>query len=132
MSSHSQTCKSCNAEITGDLYHLGLSHLDAVNCERCPNVLLLKVPQFYQENGITFPALLPGDDGWEPYDRHLLPCFEQAEYYFPLCSCGGRFRYMAAPRCPDCNGYLSGRGYDDKPALRDTHYVFVTSKSIYL
>ena len=132
MAKHSQKCECCKTVITGELYHLGFSHLDAAYCERCPNVLLLKVPQFYQDNGIAFPALFPGDEGWEVYDRHMLPYFAQAENCFPGCSCGGRFRYMAGPRCPNCNGYLSGKGYGDKPALRNTRHVFVSGKSVYL
>lgn len=132
MTQHTQRCKCCNADISGEIYHLGFSDMDAIYCERCPNVLLIKDRTFYEKNGISFPNLVPGDKGWEEYNRHLLPYFERAESYLPLCPCGGHFRYMAAPRCPKCDGYIMGGGYDDKPVYRQHKYVFVTKEAIYI
>ncbi|WP_172204754.1 hypothetical protein [Niveibacterium sp. COAC-50] len=106
--------------------------MEAIYCERCPNVLLIKDRDFYEKNGIKVPHLAAGDKGWLEYNRHLLPFFTKAEEHFPLCSCGAHFRYMAAARCPKCNGYLFGTGYQDKPVLRNTLYVFVTNEAKYL
>ena len=77
---------------------------------------------------------MPGDEGWQEYNRHLLPYYEKAEKLFPKCKCGGNFKFMAPPRCPKCNEYLAGKdkGYDDKPYFRDHRYAFVTVGSVNL
>ena len=132
MTQHTQQCACCKSEISGELYHCGFSDMEAIYCEFCPNVLLLKDSDFYQRIGVIFPNLMAGDKGWQEYNKHLLPYFEQVEKHFPLCSCGGHFRYMAAPRCPKCLSYIFGQGYDDKPVHRNIRHAFVTRESIYL
>lgn len=132
MSRHVQECRCCKMQISGEIYHLGFSDMEAVYCERCPNVLLIKDHQFYSRNGIEIPFLVAGEKGWLEYDAHLLPFFEQAEQYLPPCSCGGHFRYMATPRCPSCSGYIMGKDYEGKPVLRNARYVFVTKESFSL
>lgn len=132
MTRHTQECKSCSSKITGELYHQGFSDMTAVYCDYCPIVLLIKDQNFYEENGIEFPDLMPGDKGWEEYNRHLLPIYERAEEHFPLCCFGGPFKYMAAPRCPKCNSYIMGKGYEDKPIQRNIRHVFVTKGSTYI
>ena len=132
MTKHTQECKSCGSEIDGELYHQGFSDMVAIYCDSCPNVLLITDQNFFEKNGIEFPNLMPGDEGWQEYNRHLLPAFEKAEALFPKCSCGGSFKYMAAPRCPKCNNYIMGQGYEDKPIYRNIRYVFVTKESTYI
>jgi hypothetical protein len=84
-----------------------------------------------EEAGILWPNLQAGDKGWEPWNRHLLPIFEEIEALFIKCTCGGSFRYMNPPRCPKCNEFLDGHGYEDKPILRErSKYVFVSVDSI--
>lgn len=132
MTEHTQTCANCNSNITGEIYHQGFSDMVAIYCDCCPNVLLIKDFGFFEKNGIEFPNLVAGDDGWQEYNRHLLPYYEKAEKHFPMCSCGCTFKYMAAPRCPNCNDYISGEGYEDKPIYRNIRHVFVTKEAKYI
>lgn len=129
MTKHTQKCLSCHEEITGELYHMGFSNIDAIYCTSCPNVLLIKDRNFYDKNNIEFPHLVAGDKGWQEYNRHLLPYYKNAEQHLPQCSCGDSFEYMAPPRCPKCNGYIFGKSYENKPVLRNINYAFVTKKS---
>ncbi|HDY99556.1 MAG TPA: hypothetical protein ENH72_13850 [Pseudomonas sabulinigri] len=134
MTEHVQKCGACGEEVKGELYHLGFSDMDAVYCWDCPNVLLIKDHDFFEKNGITFPHLMPGDKGWQEYNKHMLPYYKEAEKLFPGCGCGGSFRFMAPPRCPKCNDYLAGKDkdYGGKPYYRYHKYVFVTVGSVYL
>ena len=132
MTKHTLICQSCNSEIAGEIYHLGFSNMEAIYCTNCPNVLLIKDLNFYNKNGIKILNLKAGDKGWQAYDRHLLPYFKKVESLFPDCSCGGKFEYMAAPRCPNCNEYIMGNGYDDKPIYRNIRHVFISKESIYI
>lgn len=96
-------------------------------CDSCPRVLLLKDRKLLEANGIVWPSLQPGDKGWEYYNRHLLPLYEKLESLFQPCSCGGKFRAWAAPRCSICNDYISGiEPEPDKPSKWGSKYVFVT------
>ena len=128
MTKHTLNCKECRNSIDGELYHLGFSNLEAIYCDSCPNVLLLRLPGFYSDNGIEMPSLQAGDEGWGFYDRHLFPYYEKAESHFPSCSCGGCFRFMAAPRCPVCKQYLMGKGFAN-PIDRNMRHVFVCAES---
>ena len=132
MTKHIQSCKSCSSEVEGELYHLGFSDMESVYCSSCPNVLLIKDRDFFERNGVEIPRLLAGDSGWMEYDKHLLPYYEKAEKLLPDCECGGDFKFMAPPRCPKCNNYLSGKDYDNKPYYRNNKHAFVTTGSIYL
>ena len=131
MTKHTCDCRSCGGSIKGELYHLGFSDMEAVYCDSCPNVLLLKDREYLARNGVQFPYLQAGDKGWEYYNRHLLPYYEMAEKYFPNCACGGRFRYMSAPRCPSCGDYIMGKGFEE-PVDRNLIYVFISRDSIEL
>lgn len=104
--------------------------MDAVYCTKCPKVLLLEDQGFLAEQGINFPNLMPGDEGWQEYNAHLLPLYEQAEALFPSCGCGGTFKYMAPPRCPKCKEYILGSDYENKPINRNLGYAFVTVGSV--
>jgi len=129
VTAHTQTCKQCLTKISGELVHLGFSDMDAIYCNRCPNVLFIKDWKFFDRIGVSVPDLTAGDKGWLEYDRHLLPYYTEVEKHFPPCSCGGQFQYMAAPRCPQCRDYLLGVGYSDKPVLRKQQFAFVTAET---
>lgn len=131
MTAHSYTCKNCSAEIHGQLYHLGFSEMDCMYCDSCPRVLLLKEYDLAQKHGINWPNLQPGDQGWEYYNRHLLPYYAKFEALFKSCVCGGRFRACAVARCPHCNGFISGSAPPaDQPSTWRKGHVFVTLGSV--
>jgi len=132
MTYHIQQCISCKSNISGELHHCGFSDMEAIYCERCPNVLLIKDFEFYNRIEVKFPNIVAGDDDWLEYNKHLLPYFEAAEKHLPLCSCGGHFRYMAAVRCPICLQYIFGKGYEDKPIYRDIRNAFITKEATYI
>lgn len=127
MTAHSVICKSCEARIEGELYHLGFSDMDCMYCDSCPRVLLLKDYTLAERHGIKWPQLQPGDPGWEFYNRHLLPYYARFEALFKPCVCGGHFRASAAPRCPSCNGFLFGVAPPaDQPSTWHKGHVFIT------
>lgn len=131
MSAHTESCQSCNAQIEGNMIHLGFSDMQALYCSSCPCVLLLKDWTLLEKHGISWPHLQAGDKGWQPWDRHLLPIYQKIEALFIPCSCGGTFRFMNSPRCPKCKGLLRGDVYEDKPILKERDlYAFVSVDSI--
>jgi hypothetical protein len=131
MTEHVTNCRSCGAAVSGEVYHLGFSQMDALYCSTCPRVLLLKDRSLLERRGISFPSLDISSAGAQPYCRHVLPTFAQIEALFDPCQCGGHFKYMNPPRCPKCFGLLLGDIYEDKPILKfNDGYVFVTAGSI--
>ena len=127
MTAHSVICKSCGANVEGELYHLGFSDMDCMYCDSCPRVLLLKDYTLAERHGINWPQLQPGDPGWEHYNRHLIPYYARFEALFKPCVCGGHFRASAAPRCPSCNGFLAGVAPPaDQPSTWHKGHVFIT------
>ena len=131
MTPHLTTCNACGEHISGELYHLGFSDMQALYCSKCPRVLLLKHRRILERNGISWPDLDPFKPGFQPYCRHLISVFSQIEALFRPCTCGGRFAYMNPPHCPQCCGLLRGDLYEDKPILKlNDGYVFVTVGSI--
>lgn len=131
MTKHTQACESCGVSIEGELYHLGLSNMSCMYCDSCPSVLLIKDGDLASRHGIERPYLRAGDEGWEYYDRHLLPFYERYEALFKPCSCGGRYHAYALPRCPECNGYiLGGTPEPDKPIAWLRRHVFITTGSV--
>jgi hypothetical protein len=127
MSKHTQKCNSCGKHSTGELYHMGFSDMSCMYCDSCPKVLLLKNGRLLKKNGIEFPHLQAGDEGWQFYNAHLLPIYEKIEALFKPCDCGGRFRAWALPRCSLCNDYLFGsKPEPDKPSKWPAKHVFVT------
>lgn len=127
MTAHSVTCKCCRGIVEGELYHLGFSDMDCMYCDSCPRVLLLKDRTLAGRIGVNWPHLRAGDQGWEYYDRHLLPYYTKFEALFKPCTCGGSFRAGATPRCPLCNGPILGASLEaDKPSTWRKGYVFVT------
>jgi hypothetical protein len=129
MTKHTQICAVCSATVSCVIHHLGFSDMDAVYCSMCPKVLLL---DDRPKNDTQFPNLVAGDEGWKEFDRHLLPYFLETEKQFPLCSCGGSFKFMNPPRCPKCFGFILGEEYEDKPIKRNNGYVYITKGSISL
>ena len=131
MTAHTSVCKSCNAKIHGEIFHLGFSEMQALYCSDCPRVLLLKDQGILERAAISWPNLHAGDTGWQPWDQHLLSTYREIEQLFLPCSCGGAYRFMSSPRCPKCNDLLQGDLYEDKPIFKERDmYVFVTSGSI--
>ena len=127
MSTHVATCSACGQAVAGKLYHFGFSSMRALYCSDCPRVLLLKHWDILNRHGIVWPGLEAGSPGFERYCRHLLPVFARIEELFSPCACGGHYRYMNPPRCPQCRGLLRGDLYEDKPILKlNDGYVFVT------
>jgi hypothetical protein len=130
MTAHVMQYQACGKEISGEIYHLGISDMDALYCSSCPRVLLLKDRRLLEHFGIKWPDLQAHDPGFQFYNRHLLPVFEKIEALFQSCDCGGHYGYLNPPRCPDCNGLLRGNLYEDKPILKSTdRYVFATAGS---
>ena len=131
MTSHAVTCKSCDTEIQGELYHLGFSDMDCMYCDSCPRVLLLKDHTLAERHGIKWPNLQAGDPGWERWNRHLLPYYARFEALFKPCPCGGHYKASAAPRCPKCNGLLFESAPPvDQPSMWHKRHVFVTVGSV--
>lgn len=132
MTIHSLTCKSCDAHVTGELYHLGFSDMDCMYCDSCPRVLLLKDHSLAERYGIKWPHLQPGDIGWENYNRHLLPYYARLEALFKPCICSGRFKASAAARCPKCNNFLAGAAppADQPSRWQSKGHVFMTLGSV--
>lgn len=127
MTAHTAKCQTCGRKVSGEIYHLGFSDMDALYCSSCPRVLLFKDHSLLDRFGIKWPHLKAHDPGFQFYNRHLLPVFERIESLFKPCQCGGRYAYMNPPRCPKCNGLLRGDLYEDKPILKQNDgYVFVT------
>jgi hypothetical protein len=101
-------------------------------CDSCPNVLLLKNHKIFEDREIKFPNLLPSDEGWQSYEKHLLPIYSKVESLFKPCDCGGHFRAWANPRCPVCNDFLLGEETEpDKPSkwVSRSSYVFIATNS---
>ena len=131
MTAHKAKCRNCGEQVSGEIYHLGFSDMQALYCSSCPKVLLLKDFKLFERNEIKWLNLKASDPGFQYFDRHLLPVFKQIEDLFRRCSCGGYYGYMNPPRCPKCNGLFLGDIYEDKPVLKSRDkYVFVTAGSV--
>lgn len=131
MTEHTAKCEACGESVSGEIYHLGFSDMEALYCSSCPKVLLMKDHNLLESVGIKWLNLEPGDAGWQEYGRHVLPVYEKIENLFNPCECGGVYRYMNPPRCPRCQGLLRGDMYEDKPVLKNRDgYVFVTTGSV--
>ena len=132
MTKHIQNCISCGRDSEGELYHLGFSDMGCMYCDSCPSVLLLKDHSLAKRNGIEWPNLSPGDEGWEYYNRHLIPVYQSFEKLFKPCHCGGVYKAYALPRCSKCNGYIFGGNPEpDKPInWQNRRHVFVATNSV--
>jgi hypothetical protein len=132
MTVHSLTCKNCNANVAGELLHLGFSDMDCMYCDSCPRVLLVKDHSLAEKHGIKWPHFQPGDAGWEYYNRHLLPYYARFEALFKPCVCGGHFKASASPRCPKCNDFLAGTAppTDQPSTWQHKRHVFITLGSV--
>jgi hypothetical protein len=132
MTKHIQTCKSCGKDSEGELYHLGFSGMGCMYCDSCPSVLLLKDDGLPKRNGISWLILNPEDEGWMPYNRHLIPSYRKFESLFKSCPCGGRYRTWAVPRCMECNNFLFGYApeQDNPVTWQNKRYVFITMGSV--
>jgi hypothetical protein len=86
------TCEHCRATFDYYLVHNGFNDSTFGYCDRCGETVIV-----YSDN--------TGFDGAPVQSHHALPPTVQAR--LPSCSCGGRFRADAAPRCPACRETLS-------------------------
>ena len=131
MTAHTAKCRNCGEDVSGEIYHLGFSDMQALYCSSCPKVLLLKDFSLLERNNIKWPNLRACDPEFQYFERHLFPVFKQIEKLFRPCSCGGHYGYMNPPRCPKCAGLFLGDVYEDKPVLKSRDkYVFVTVGSV--
>ena len=74
-------------------YHAGFSNVGFLYCEACPNLVVFSSfdPRYTKIVGQVHPWTLNLLKK-RKIERELRPC-----------SCGGRFRFAAKPRCPLCN-----------------------------
>lgn len=87
------TCDACHAQFSYYLIHNGFNDSAYAYCDTC---------------GQT--ALLSGWAGNIPKDVDLRihqPIAPELEEHLAACSCGGRFRAHASPRCPHCRHPLA-------------------------
>lgn len=87
------TCEHCGAQFNYWLSHSGFGENAYAYCDSCGKTAILshwnkKMPR------------LPDCPGQQEICAAMEP-------YLQPCSCGGRFRRGAAPRCPHCNQKLS-------------------------
>jgi hypothetical protein len=131
MTAHIETCVTCGEKVSGEVYHLGFSDIDALYCSSCPSVLILPGHGVTERHGITIPSTDAASAEFQYYCRHLLPAFAKIEALFDPCKCGGRYGYMNPPRCPKCSGLLRGDIYEDKPIFKlNDLYVFVSGGTV--
>ncbi len=102
------TCPNCN-EVTslmqGYQYHAGFSNRGFLYCDACPTILKFGV---YNPG---YVAIVGNKHPWT-LDRNEK---RQVESALRHCGCadGGRFRFGALPRCPQCNAQLTDLLSDD-------------------
>ena len=86
---HKGSCEHCTNEFRFELIHNGLNQSAYAYCNQCGMVALLDV----------------GSEDRPGIPRHRAISAE-GEALLSGCSCGGRFRSDAVPRCPKCRGAL--------------------------
>lgn len=89
-------CDSCGAEFGYYLVHNGFNDSLHVYCDSCGSTAIADLA------GVE--ARLPSLPG------RVTPITPDMEGLLQTCSCGGRFRRGAAPRCPSCREPLSAEG----------------------
>jgi hypothetical protein len=74
-------------------YHAGFGDVGFLYCDRCPNLVVFSAfdPVYEDIVGSVNPWMLNFFQKWK------------VERQLERCSCGGRFRFGAEPRCPLCN-----------------------------
>src|ERR1041384_1349194 len=85
------TCEHCRRAFSYRLIHNGFNDSAFAYCDRCGCLAILSHWSKWPK------AIIPGIGGIKP----------EIEMYLAPCSCGGRFRADAAPRCPHCHQILS-------------------------
>ena len=93
-------CPACHANLR-DLvkgpYHSGFSNVAALYCDTCAKTLVIG------SYDPKYQALTPGKQPWCLSEDEKL----RVENHIKPCSCGGRFRFGAFPRCPVCLASIS-------------------------
>ena len=90
------TCDHCSVQFPYALIHNGFNDSAYAYCDSCGTVGFISAWQSDIPKEANFRAQGP-----------ISP--ETAKLLAP-CSCGGRFRLMAAPRCPSCHTELDAQG----------------------
>jgi hypothetical protein len=109
------TCPHCALQTTIDQeypYHSGFSDMGFLYCDSCPNTFVFSScnKSYNRFAGEKHPWSLNAREK-RNLEKHIRPC-----------SCGGRFRFSAFPRCPHC-------GKDLSSLLPDTiHFIIVGQK----
>jgi hypothetical protein len=90
------SCPKCHRTFSVDQkypYHAGFSNVGFLYCEACPNLVV------FSSFDRRYAKIVDQVHPWvlnfiekRKVERELMPC-----------SCGGRFRFRAKPRCPLCN-----------------------------
>jgi len=89
----SGVCESCQKTFQYYLIHCGFNESAYAYCDACGCTLLIDLP--FQEPGYRADLQAQG-----LVSRHT-------EKWLDRCSCGGRFKAGASPRCPHCKSELS-------------------------
>ncbi len=105
----SANCLSCFKKVKFNVYHGGFSNKLAIYCSGCPCVLYIedfsKLPNTHNK---------PTNSGYSEYISE----FENFDKTLPKCKCGGEFKYLNNPKCPQCKGEFFGDIYKGKPIYK--------------
>lgn len=103
-------CPVCNVSFHIDQpyqYHAGFGNQGFLYCDSCPNLVV------FGSYDPEYVKIIQSKHPWTLNEAEK----ERVESRLRHCSCGGRFRFTAAPRCPLCNAPIPS-------ILRDfIHYV---------
>lgn len=94
-----QNCTCCGRNIKCRVhgpYHGGFGGTGTAYCDLCGRSL------HYNWNDPVSTRIAPKAPWEMSANEH-----ERVEQYFVRCPCGGRFRFQAPPRCPECRCSLS-------------------------
>lgn len=88
-------------------YHAGFSNQGFLYCDSCPNLVV------FSSYDQRYTKIVGSRHPWTLGDADL----RSVEGQLKPCTCGGRFRFQAPPRCPLCNAPI-------REILEDSlHYV---------
>lgn len=90
------TCAHCSARFGYFLVHNGFNDSAYAYCDTCGKTAILS----------GWAKNIPADVGL-PMHQPITPAIET---HLDACSCGGRFRAHASPRCPHCRYLLDAAG----------------------
>ncbi|MFH0732288.1 MAG: hypothetical protein V2A72_05140 [Candidatus Omnitrophota bacterium] len=93
-------CDNCSKKFKFRLIHNGFNESSYAYCDKCGKTT------FFYEHYLK----IPNKCKWffmrkERYEK----INEKLEKFIKRCSCGGKFKKSAKPRCPNCKSILSAR-----------------------